>query len=59
MGLLLPAVIAASENTRQIPQRVLGFRAFGLRGLPKVAGEWNLVCLALNLRRMAARGVQL
>jgi transposase len=39
-------------------KRVLGFRAFSLRGLRKVAGEWNLVCLALNLRRMAARGVQ-
>jgi hypothetical protein len=35
-------------------KRVLGFRAFSLRGLRKVAGEWNLVCLALNLRRMAA-----
>jgi transposase len=38
---------------------VLGFRAFSLRGLRKVAGEWSLVCLALNLRRMCARGVQL
>ena len=33
-------------------KNVLGFRAFSLRGLPKVNGEWNLVCLALNLRRM-------
>jgi len=40
-------------------KRVLGFRAFSLRGLRKVAGEWSLVCLALNLRRMAAKGVQL
>src|SRR4026207_64671 len=32
---------------------VLGFRAFNLRGVRKVAGEWNLVCLALNPRRMA------
>lgn len=38
---------------------VLGFRAFSLRGLRKVAGEWSLVCLALNLRRMAAKGVPL
>lgn len=38
-------------------KHVLGFRAFSLRGLRKVAGEWNLVCLALNLRRMAAIGV--
>jgi len=40
-------------------KRVLGFRAFSLRGLRKVAGEWALVCMALNLRRMAAKGVQL
>jgi hypothetical protein len=32
--------------------QVLGFRAFSLRGLQKVAGECSLVCLALNLRRM-------
>jgi len=31
---------------------VLGFRQFSLRGLQKVAGEWTLVCLALNLRQM-------
>ena len=33
-------------------KHVLGFRAFLMRGLRKVHGEWNLVCLALNLRRM-------
>ena len=33
-------------------KHVLGFRQFSLRGLTKVQGEWNLVCLALNLRRM-------
>lgn len=38
-------------------KQVLGFRTFSLRGLRKVAGEWSLVCLALNLRRMAAKGV--
>jgi transposase len=32
---------------------VLGFRQFSLRGLKKVAGEWILVCLALNLRQMS------
>ena len=31
---------------------VLGFRQFSLRGLDKVTGEWNLVTLAVNLRRM-------
>ena len=32
---------------------VLGFRQFSLRGLAKVAGEWVLVCLALNLKQMS------
>jgi hypothetical protein len=32
---------------------VLGFRQFSLRGFGKVAAEWKLVCMALNLRRMA------
>lgn len=31
---------------------VLGFRSFSVRGYSKVTAEWNLVCLALNLRRM-------
>jgi len=33
-------------------KHVLGFRQFSLRGLDKARGEWKLVCLALNLRRM-------
>jgi hypothetical protein len=32
----------------------LGFRQFSLRGLHRVQAEWKLVCLALNLRRMAS-----
>jgi len=32
---------------------VLGFRQFSLRGLHRVRAEWKLVCMALNLRRMA------
>ena len=32
---------------------VMGFRQFSLRGLRKVSGEWALVCLAWNLKRMA------
>jgi transposase len=34
---------------------VLGFQAFSMRGLHKVQGEWNLVCLALNLKRLSTR----
>lgn len=33
-------------------KRVLGFRQFSLRGRRKVAGEFDLICVALNLRRM-------
>jgi len=31
-----------------------GFRQFSLRGLAKVQGEWHLVCLAHNLRKLFA-----
>jgi hypothetical protein len=34
-------------------KHVLGFRRFSLRGLKKVQGEWQLVCAALNLKRIA------
>jgi hypothetical protein len=33
-------------------KQVLGFRAFSMRGQRKTAGEWSLVCLVMNLRRM-------
>lgn len=46
---------------KQIPEpvfgiikSVMGFRQFSLRGLQKVKGEWNLVTLAWNVRRMFA-----
>jgi len=35
-----------------IIKEVLGFRQFSLRGLKAVAGEWCLVCLAFNLKRL-------
>ena len=35
-------------------KHVMGFRQFSLRGLTKVKGEWSLVCLALNVRRLWA-----
>lgn len=38
---------------------VLGFRRFHLRGLAAVAGEWCLVALAYNLRRLWRMKVQL
>ena len=33
-------------------KQVLGFRRFSLRGVVNVRGEWDLVCLALNARRL-------
>jgi hypothetical protein len=35
-----------------IIKEVLGFRQFSLRGAPAAAGEWCLVCLAFNLKRL-------
>jgi transposase len=35
-----------------IIKAALGFRQFLLRGMRKVSGEWNLVCLAYNLKRL-------
>ena len=46
---------------KRIPQRVFGiiksvhgFRRFLLRGLDNVKGEWTLVTLAWNMKRMLA-----
>ena len=39
-----------------IIKSVMGFRQFSLRGLHKVRGEWNLVTMAWNLKRMFALG---
>ncbi len=33
-------------------KETLGFRQFSLRGLGAVAGEWCLICLAYNLKRL-------
>ena len=35
-----------------IIKEALGFRQFSLRGQTKVAGEWNLVCLAYDVKRL-------
>ena len=41
-----------------IIKSVMGFRQFSLRGLTKVTGEWTLVCLAWNLKRLAVLRLQ-
>jgi hypothetical protein len=35
-----------------IIKEILGFSQFSLRGLSAAAGEWGLVCLAFNLKRL-------
>jgi transposase len=40
-----------------IIKEVMGFRRFMLRGLQSVRGEWTLVCIAFNLKRLFALSV--
>jgi len=44
------------ETVFGIVKEVMGFRRFHLRGLEAAQGEWNLVCMAWNLKRMYALG---
>lgn len=43
-----------SEPVFGIIKAVMGFRSFLLRGCEAVQGEWNLVCMAWNLKRLHA-----
>ncbi len=45
---------ATVETVFGIVKDVLGFRQFLLRGLDAVKGEWSLVCIGWNLKRMHA-----
>lgn len=49
-------IYAARKSTVEpvigIIKEVMGFRQFSLRGLVKAAGEWSLVCLAYNFKRL-------
>ena len=40
------------ETVFGVIKHVIGFRQLLLRGLQKAKGEWSLVCLAYNLKRM-------
>jgi len=52
------AIYAKRKSTVEpvfgIIKAVMGFRQFLLRGLKQVAGEWDLLCIAYNLKRMHA-----
>jgi len=45
---------ATVETVFGIVKDVLGFRQFLLRGLDAVQGEWSLVCIGWNLKRLHA-----
>ncbi len=40
-----------------IIKSVMGFRQFLLRGLDAVKGEWNLICIAFNLKKLYALSI--
>ncbi len=44
------------ETVFGIIKEVMGFRQFHLRGREAAQGEWNLVCMAWNLKRIHALG---
>lgn len=46
-----------SEPVFGVIKQAMGFRQFLLRGLRNVTGEWELVCLAYNIRRLFALAV--
>jgi hypothetical protein len=52
------ALYASRKSTVEpvfgIIKHVMGFRQFSFRGFEKVQGEWNLVSIAWNLKRMHA-----
>ena len=45
---------ATVETVFGVIKRVMGFRQFHLGGFEAAQGEWNLVCMAWNLKRMFA-----
>ena len=44
----------ASEPVFGIIKAVMGFRSFLLRGYEAAEGEWNLVCMAYNIKKLHA-----
>ncbi len=50
------AIYAQRKSTVEpvfgVIKHVIGFRQFMLRGFQKVKGEWNLICIAYNLKRL-------
>ncbi len=55
------AIYAKRKSTVEpafgIIKAVMGFRQFLMRGLDQITGEWNLVCIAYNIKRLLALSV--
>ena len=49
-----PTFRTAAEPVFGIIKSTLGFRQFSVRGLNSVRGEWSLVTMAWNIRRIFA-----
>ena len=47
------------ESVFGILKSVIGFTRFSLRGLEDVSNEWNLVCIAYNLKRLCAQKIKM
>ena len=47
------------EPTFGIIKEVMGFRRFSLRGLDLVKGEWTLVSIAYNLKKLCALNLKI
>ncbi|GFP28940.1 transposase, partial [Candidatus Hakubella thermalkaliphila] len=47
-------IVITGRNQRNT-QFNLGFRRFRLRGLDKAGGEWTLVCLVHNIKKIYTR----
>jgi len=50
------AIYAQRKSTVEpvfgVMKHIMGFRQFMLRGFEKAKGEWNLICIAYNLKRL-------
>jgi hypothetical protein len=49
---IVDVIAARGKNAADLPV-THGFRRFSLRGFKKVTGEWTLICLVWDLKRLA------
>ena len=47
------------EPTFGIVKHVMGFRQFMLRSLEAVSGEWTIITIAFNLKRLCVLNLQI